>query len=175
MQWCHLCHGAWSTLIQMPSFNLNLYWSITYWISKDKLKWLLSQNRQFLYKKMHFSMLSAKCWPFCSDLSVLNLIKWCILQVSWVHWTEDSTSVTGPHVSLYFLYDIHIYTFLYKKNMYIGHMGKSWRCGCLVTWFCYQLIARPGIKTAAHPWPDPYFKKKSICSLKNQHWEGSIK
>ena len=24
-----------------------------------------------------------------------------------------------------------------------------WRCGCLVTWFCYQLIAKPGNKTAA--------------------------
>ena len=30
---------------------------------------------------------------------------------------------------------------------------RSWRCSCLVTWFCYQLIAKPG-KTAAPPWPD---------------------
>ena len=29
-------------------------------------------------------------------------------------------------------------------------------CGCLVSWFCYQLIAKPGNKTAAVPWPDPY-------------------
>ena len=28
-------------------------------------------------------------------------------------------------------------------------------CGCLVTWFCYQLIAKPGNKTATVPWPDP--------------------
>ena len=28
-------------------------------------------------------------------------------------------------------------------------------CGCLVTWFCYQLIAKPGNKTAAVSWPDP--------------------
>ena len=26
---------------------------------------------------------------------------------------------------------------------------RSWNCGCLVTWFCYQLIAKPGNKTAA--------------------------
>ena len=32
---------------------------------------------------------------------------------------------------------------------------RSWRCSCLVTWFCYQLIAKPGNKTAASPWPDP--------------------
>ena len=32
---------------------------------------------------------------------------------------------------------------------------KSQRCGCLVTWFCYQLIAKPGNKTAAPLWFDP--------------------
>ena len=31
----------------------------------------------------------------------------------------------------------------------------SQNCGCLVTWFCYHLIAKPGNKTAAVPWPDP--------------------
>ena len=33
---------------------------------------------------------------------------------------------------------------------------RSWNCGCLVTWFCYQLIAKPGNKTAAVSWPHPY-------------------
>ena len=33
---------------------------------------------------------------------------------------------------------------------------RSRRCSCLVTWFCYQLIAKPGNKTAAVSWPDPY-------------------
>ena len=33
---------------------------------------------------------------------------------------------------------------------------RSRRCGCLVTWFCYHLIAKPGNKTAAHSWPEPY-------------------
>ena len=32
---------------------------------------------------------------------------------------------------------------------------RSRNCGCLVTWFCYQLIAKPGNKTATVPWPDP--------------------
>ena len=31
---------------------------------------------------------------------------------------------------------------------------RSWRCGCLVTWFCYQMIAKPGKKTAVPPWPE---------------------
>ena len=32
---------------------------------------------------------------------------------------------------------------------------RSRNCGCLVTWFCYQLIAKPGNKTATVLWPDP--------------------
>ena len=33
---------------------------------------------------------------------------------------------------------------------------RSRNCHCLVTWFCYRLIAKPGNKTATVPWPDPY-------------------
>ena len=33
---------------------------------------------------------------------------------------------------------------------------RSRNCGRLVTWFCYQLIAKPGNKTATVSWPDPY-------------------
>ena len=35
---------------------------------------------------------------------------------------------------------------------------RSWNCGSLVTRFCYQLIAKPGNKTIAVSWPDPYSK-----------------
>ena len=38
-----------------------------------------------------------------------------------------------------------------KKTFGSGH-----ETGCLVTWFCYQLIAKPGNKTAAVSWPDPF-------------------
>ena len=34
--------------------------------------------------------------------------------------------------------------------------ARSQNCDCLVTWFCYQLIVKPGNKTAAVSWPDPY-------------------
>ena len=33
---------------------------------------------------------------------------------------------------------------------------RSRRCGCLVTWFYYQMIAKPGNTTAAPLWPDSY-------------------
>ena len=32
---------------------------------------------------------------------------------------------------------------------------ESYGCSCLVTWFCYQLIAKPDNKAAASSWPDP--------------------
>ena len=34
---------------------------------------------------------------------------------------------------------------------------RSRRCGYLVTRFCYQLIAKPGNKTATVSWSDPYW------------------
>ena len=50
--------------------------------------------------------------------------------------------------------------FMSKLNHYHGCVICTWvrsrNCGCLVTWFCYQLIAKPGNKTAAVPWPDPH-------------------
>ena len=38
---------------------------------------------------------------------------------------------------------------------------RSRNCGCLVTWFCYQLIAKPGNKRATVLWPDPYEQKSN--------------
>ena len=49
---------------------------------------------------------------------------------------------------------------------------RSWNCGCLVTWFCYQLIAKPGIKTAAVPWPDPYIGTELVSWFKIRMRQG---
>ena len=49
---------------------------------------------------------------------------------------------------------------LVKKTTWDCVLANIWvrlrNCGCLVTWFCYQLIAKPGNKTAAVSWPDSY-------------------
>ena len=39
----------------------------------------------------------------------------------------------------------------------IFEYGSGHETGCLVTWFCYQLIAKPGNKTATVSWPDPLY------------------
>ena len=41
-------------------------------------------------------------------------------------------------------------------RIYICIWVRSWKSSCLVTWFCYHLIAKPGNKTAAPSWSDPY-------------------
>ena len=43
---------------------------------------------------------------------------------------------------------------IYLRFMIIWVGSRN--CGCPVTLFCYQLIAKPGSKTATVPWPDPY-------------------
>ena len=45
---------------------------------------------------------------------------------------------------------------LLRWNWKVIQRVGSWRCDCHVTWFCYQLIAKPGNKTVASPWPDPW-------------------
>ena len=44
---------------------------------------------------------------------------------------------------------------------------RSRMCGCLVTWFCYQLIAKPGNRTAATSWPYPYWSLHLLKYLFN--------
>ena len=46
---------------------------------------------------------------------------------------------------------------------------RSRNCGCLVTWFCYQLIAKPGNKTAPVAWPDPYYENADV-HVKGMNW-----
>ena len=53
-----------------------------------------------------------------------------------------------------------------RRNKKCKLWVRSRNSSCLVTWFCYQLIAKPGNKTATVSWPDPIYiimlsKKKS--------------
>ena len=54
---------------------------------------------------------------------------------------------TGSCGNLHMYLHTHIYTCIWVRSR---------NYGCLVTWFCYQLIAKPGNKTVAVSWPDPY-------------------
>ena len=49
-----------------------------------------------------------------------------------------------------------------EKNILV----RSQRCACLATWFCYQMIVKPGNKTDPTSWPDPYTLKSSSPKIK---------
>ena len=51
-----------------------------------------------------------------------------------------------------------IYKGMIEQNLqpYMHKWIRSWSWGYLVTWFCYQLIAKPGNNIATPPWPEPY-------------------
>ena len=57
-----------------------------------------------------------------------------------------------------FVHHYENYTALVVSGRLMGYViwVRSRNCGCLVTWFCYQLIAKPGNKTATVLWPDQY-------------------
>ena len=69
-----------------------------------------------------------------SVANALELLQSCTKQSRWSH---DNLSLS---------WWIHV------ESIWVG----SQRYGSLVAWFCYQLIARPGNKTGAARWPDPY-------------------
>ena len=76
----------------------------------------------------------------------------------------------GQYLTLYPIYIsiskfyswIFIVFYIYR---YISIWVRSRNCGWLVTWFCYQLIAKPGNKTAAVSWPDPYTFNSNSSSI----------
>ena len=66
----------------------------------------------------------------------------CKIHMADAKWSGTMTVMT---VMLQFTVDSHNHIWVRSRN-----------CGCLVTWFCYQLITKSGNNTAAVPWPDPY-------------------
>ena len=65
---------------------------------------------------------------------------------------------------------------MYPKCQWVSPGGvliwvRSWKCSCLVAWFCCQLIAKPGNKTAAPSWPDPY-TATNLCHHDGCRWPG---
>ena len=63
-----------------------------------------------------------------------------------------------PLSSFYFWHDL---TGAKHRNIWVG----SWRCACLVTWFCYHLIAKTGNETGATSWPDPYENSHQLITM----------
>ena len=91
---------------------------------------------------------------------------WCKTAVSplLMHWTYCRL-VLSHRYDLYW----KMLNFGSQTSEFFYIWVRSRNCGCLVTWFCYQLIAKPGNKTAAVSWPDPYIEPCILNSHTYQH------
>ena len=99
----------------------------------------------------------------------------------WRYWaiSPENISISAPdrlrfiwHLPIAHMVEyrsIHLSQYIYVKSigqwvfLCLFTWVRSRNCGCLVTWFCYQLIAKPGNMTAAVSWPGPL----SQCSTFN--------
>ena len=95
-------------------------------------------NPQFFVAEIIIKNITTNILPFCCrvitprHVFILSAVKGLIIQ------PLDNPSY---------------WCFVFFANL---RLCRSWRCSCLVTWFCYQLIAKPGNKTDAPWWPDHY-------------------
>ena len=118
--------------------NMSSMWPVQYQTTictgkrNTQEQMIFGSKFKFSFRKMHEAVItsSAKFQKFCTAANEL--------QSNWFWYLMYSSTMVSS-------------TF---KTCGSGH-GT---CGCLVTWFCYQLIAKPGNKTATVPWPDPYVK-----------------
>ena len=105
------------------------------WIPLTKGQWCIA---------LMFSLLLA--WIFCwTNNQIEMLVIWDTVGLMWHHCNELYLDHHMNHINQ------QPYRVTTTKQICVG----SWRWSCLVNWFCYQLIAKPGNKTAAPPWPDP--------------------
>ena len=130
----------------------------------------------------------------CSISSGLTIWRYCSLALSQrndavfhrTSWFRAFDNLQGLYSALTILCGGFVGFFFYPKILFsrmviqinagkwIYIWARSRNCGCLVTWLCYQLIAKPGNKTATVSWPDPYIniyiKFKCISMNNNSVW-----
>ena len=110
------------------------------------------------------------CWPVCLPV-VVTLAVTLVSGVSSVEVsTFGNTGVRSKQKVIYVLWSesdlVNIRIFFnhlpllcavcYKNSATKWH-GSDHEGVRLVTWFCYQMIAKPGNKTGPHSWPEPYY------------------
>ena len=162
--WCLSFHLSVSKKILLDNFLL-IWGGITKYAPNMHL-WIVSANiengvtdlQSFTFKVLLTQ--NSEKWHLASLLCTY------LGQPRVVHVPSCSCKTTDRHV---FFFKLKVMSFCIYctwvapvKKLWIMWV-RSWNCGCLVTWFCYQLIAKPGNKTAAVSWPDPCIIEKLQC------------
>ena len=120
--------------------------------------------------------------------------RWFIARLQYLQWRYCSLAINHQYISNYIPLIQHVvihlctkYLLLVNKSNYLlcattsfytnisyrvctsicrgCILVRSQRCSCLATWFCYQLIAKPGNKTAA-----PSYEKTEMRGMRIKSW-----
>ena len=145
-----MCHSTGSSMVHGMACCLKWCLAIT-WINDHSLFigplgtefsgiFFSLKKKYFHWQNCIWKFCLNEWWPFCLWLSPYLYKKICMF----------------IHALKSLLISLNTRTFSPVGYIYIYIWVRSRNCGCLVTWFCYQLIAKPGNKTAAVSWPDPY-------------------
>ena len=96
---------------------------------------------------------SYKSWTYHIKLYVVYACKRILFQVHMCVFIHVS-----QFLKYYFILFCLIFILIFRvaNQIPIIHMGRSRRWGCLVVWFCNQLMARLDGRTVAPLWPGPY-------------------
>ena len=141
----------WLNACSAPSHYLDQCWLIVNWPLRKHPEgeiWIKIQN--FHSWKCIWKCCLQKCQPFfqgkwvkanaiCTDTFVVES------PVDIETSITTSTSMNNPEI-------LNLVMMKLFQETWKCTWVRSWNCGCFVTWFCYQLIAKPGNKTAAVPW-----------------------
>ena len=171
----HICISQLSRLV--PSHYLNQCWPIVNWTRSKKFQWNFNQNSIFSLTKMHFKPSPAKRAVILSRPQCVYYLaawpQWCgCSNRLLLHACQMKVHPTDPWLLLFFHQTpSQNQAFRHPQDHEPRNDSVIWwniwvrsrNCSCLVTWFCYQLIAKPGNKTATDPWPDPY--KETLPSM----------
>ena len=144
-----------------PRHYLNQCWNIVNWTLGNKLQWNFNRNYSSFIQENVFESAVCDTAAILSRPQCVNQYSACCFHIQCSAIIMRSLFSQNPHKlhAIAHPWGWDMGCLLWFQNL-INYFFKIWvrsrNCGCLVTWFCYQLIGKPGNKTAAVSLPDPY-------------------
>ena len=120
-------------------------WMQSIWWTK-----IINVLQTFIYILLNLDLLllsSFQLFAWGTIQSIEQVMAWCLTNI-----TPSPQAVVTQFADPY----MHQYDWVCLEMKMMNIWVRSRNCGCRVTWFCYQLIAKPSNKTAAVSWLDPY-------------------
>ena len=146
------------------SFHSHL--SIQTWVTvRKRLSWvLISMTLTFDSWPWPFAWISLLSWWEHSDKGVTDgRTERSVLKAAWSQ-LKTAKIPCRELLRLETVWEV-IWKQGFKLIYWSGHEGGA----CLVTWFCYHLIAKPNNKAGAPSLPDPYVVPQKLYLMNSNH------